>query len=132
MSATEGSSGSNGRSGGRAPSDPRPAGGQRLVTRPLYEPTWWQRRFPWLLDALAALDPAPLGRRLSAVLAPARAVVETLSRPLAAVLDLVARGIGASWRGLHRALGAAIAALPLPGSVRRSLWLPLRTGEAHP
>lgn len=99
---------------------------------PLYTPTWWERRFPWLLDVLAALDPAPLGRGLGYLLVPGRAMVEALSRPLAAVLDRIGRGLGALWTATHRALGAAVAALPLPGFVRRSLWLPVRPGSGYP
>jgi hypothetical protein len=123
MSATEGPGGSGGPSGAGAP---------RLRPSSLYTPTWWERRFPWLLDALAAMDPAPLGRALSTLLLPGRAVVEASSQPLAAALELVGRGIGAAWTGLDRALGATVAALPLPRFVRRSLWLPLREGDFHP
>jgi TonB family protein len=99
---------------------------------PLYEPTWWERHFPATLAALAALDPAPLARGLALLILPLRFVLEGLSQPLAAVLDLVGRVLGRLWSGFTHALGAAVAALPLPGFVRRSLWLPVGEEHAYP
>jgi TonB family protein len=115
-----------------SPGSARGAPGSPTSALRLYEPTWWERRFPWLLAALAALDPAPLGRSLAFLTVPARFVLEGLSRPLAAVLDTVGRALDGLWRGCTRALGAAVAALPLPAFVRRSLWLPVGVEDAYP
>lgn len=92
-------------------------------SRPFYTPSWWEKRFPWILDALAALDPDPLTDRLTARMAPIWGLVEICCRPPAAVLDMI-WGVAGSWRAdVAHVLGAAVRALPLPHPVRRWLWL---------
>ena len=73
----------------------------------LYEPTWWEKRFPWVRDFLIKLDPAPLACRCERAWAPCRAVIEFLNAPFASLLPVIVpvpRGSQSAWRGDgHRA-----------------------------
>jgi TonB family protein len=102
---------------------PASSTGLERAVGPLYTPTWWERRFPWLLDVLAALDPDPIGRALDALFAPLRDGVTILVEPVAAALETVWVGATALGSAMAEWTGAAARALPLPGPVRRTLWL---------
>lgn len=91
--------------------------------RPVYRPTWWEKRFPWLLDVLAGMDPEPLGEALGRLLEPARTVVDAATIPLAEVLDRVEVATRALWASASEALGRAVPRLPMPSLVRDALWL---------
>lgn len=94
-----------------------------IPPRRFYTPSWWERRFPWILDVLAALDPDPLAARLAHRVAPLWRLVEICCRPPAAALDRVWRWAGTAHRAVVGTLGRGVRALPLPHPIRRSLWL---------
>lgn len=89
----------------------------------LYTPTWWERRFPWILDVLIALDPDPLGRRLRPVARALMAPVEAVCTPLAAGIGRVDAVVRRARRRRPRATRPTARALPLPGPVQDWLWL---------
>ena len=100
--------------------------------RPLYVPTWWEKRFPWLLDLICSLDPDPLAARLTPLFVPIRTAIEILCQPLDIALEAVGRWTRWVWARSMRALARGIQALPLPGLVQRWLWLqPVRLRDAH-
>lgn len=89
-----------------------------------YEPAWWERRFPWLLDVLSAMDPEPLGRRLAQITRPVGDLVGMVCVPLAAGLDRVAWGSRLVARHSADLVERGLKALPLPISLQS--WLALR------
>jgi len=92
--------------------------------------TWWERRFPWLLDALIALDPDPLFRVLAPVGRVPSAAMEWVCLPLARGVEGVGRLLHAARRGGRTGLGALMRAVPLPGPVQDWLWLrPIRLAD---
>ena len=98
------------------PIDPSPR-------KPLYVPTWWEKRFPWLLDNLALLDLDPHWARLAPLLRPCYWLTEVVVGPLAALLEWVAPRIAALWERIASATWRVVAALPMPGVAKDLLWL---------
>jgi len=98
------------------PIEPRPR-------KPLYVPTWWEKRFPWLLDYLVLLDPDPLWARLAPLLAPVHWLIAVLVGPPAALLDWLALRIAALSNIISSASWRVLSAMPMPGLAMDLLWL---------
>lgn len=98
------------------PIEPRPP-------KPLYVPTWWEKRFPWLLDYLVLLDPDPLWARLAPLLAPVHWLIAVLVGPPAALLDWLALRIAALSNVISSASWRVLSAMPMPGLAMDLLWL---------
>ncbi len=82
----------------------------RRPPRPLYQPSWVERRLGWLSDLVAHLDPAPLGRRWHALSDP---VTQSLGRALEPLANGLARfsgpgGVGRVGGILSSAVGTAL------------------------
>ena len=98
------------------PIEPRPP-------KPLYVPTWWEKRFPWLLGYLALLDLDPLWARLAPLLRPVHLLTAVIVGPPAALLDWLAPRIAALRQRIASATWRVASALPMPGVVKDLLWL---------
>lgn len=91
--------------------------------QPLYVPTWWERRFPWVEEILIRLDPGPLGARLKAIFGPLWIPIELLCYPVDRGLDALASALRAVRTGVGGVLASVMCALPLPRCVRCWLWI---------
>jgi len=99
----------------------------------LYAPTWWEKRFPWLDDALIKIDPGPLGAGVRRIFRPARGLVEALCLPVAIGIERIGKAAGEVRAVGDRSAVRALRALPLPGMLQEWLWLrPLRLQEGGP
>jgi len=104
----------------RAGSHPEPT---RPRTERIYVPSRWERHFPWILDVTAALDPEPVLGRVAGAAEPLSRMVEASAVSMAGGLEKVGRRTTAAGRRVATAAGRVLAALPLPGAVRRSMWI---------
>jgi len=119
-------------------SEPHPAKSRRRSAShtplgSLYAPTWWEKRFPWLDDALIKIDPGPLGAGVRRIFRPARGLVEALCLPVAIGIERIGKAAGEVRAACDRSGVRALRALPLPRMLQEWLWLrPLRLQEGGP
>lgn len=82
----------------------------RRPPRPLYQPSWMERRFGWASDLVARLDPEPLGRWWHTLSEPVTAYVGRAMEPIANGLSRLfgPGGLGRAGAIVGSAVGTAL------------------------